>query len=73
MICDEHYTYVACKPGEPGAYAACTADPRYKRYAMNFKRRETRAGAKVLRVTCNEAQALLNSWKPREPQGGEVK
>jgi hypothetical protein len=62
MNCDEHYTWVACKPGVPGAYAAHTDDPRYRKYLGNFKRREKRKGASVIRVTCNEAQALLGEY-----------
>ena len=73
MNCDQHYTWVACNPGEPGAYAAHTDDPRYRRLLHNFKRREKRKGATVIRVTCNEAQALLYkhlqpSAAPQSPQ-----
>lgn len=57
--CDEHYSYVACKPGQPGAYASCTDD---ERFWPDFKRREEWAGATVKRVTCNEARRLMGKY-----------
>lgn len=72
MNCDEHFTWVACKPKQPGAYAAHTDDERYKDSLAIFKRREKRKGALVKRVTCNVAHALLAAWmnytERREPQ-----
>jgi hypothetical protein len=68
MNCDEHYTWVACRPGQPGAYAAHTDDKQYRKFLRNFKRREKRKGSTVIRVTCNEAQRLLGEYLDAEEQ-----
>jgi len=63
MNCDEHFTWVACNPKlGPGAYACCTADSEYEKYAKDFRRREQANGATVKRVTCNDAHAMLDEY-----------
>lgn len=66
-----HYTWVACKPGWPGAYAAHTDDSRYRTFLRNWKRREKRLGASVQRVTCDEAKRMLDeylNWNDEQPK-----
>lgn len=68
--CDEHFTWVACKPGWPGAYAAHTDDAAFRKDLANFKRREKAKGAVVKRVTCNEARTLMDEfivWFDKRP------
>lgn len=57
-----HYSWVACKPGWPGAYASHTDDEEFADSLLEFKRREEARGCTVNRVTCDEAHKLLREY-----------
>lgn len=56
------FCYVASKPGQPGAYAACADMPEYPKDTANFVSGEIRRGATVQRVPSEQARTMLGEW-----------
>lgn len=58
--CDEHLVWVAMTPGEPGAHASCVDEPPFRE---EWAAEEMAEGSTLLRVTCNQAHAMLKEYR----------
>lgn len=69
---DEGFCYVACKEGEPGAYAACADMKELPQETRRFVTDMMKEGAYIERVPTQQARDMLGVWlafdKKRRPE-----
>ena len=58
----EHFVYVAWKPGEPGARAACIDEEGYEEHLIGWMAEMVREGCKIQRMTCDQGHELLKTY-----------